>query len=98
VRPITELEDYAVNRRVAPNVEMESAIEGLLTGGLAEGLTDAELNQRVEAAYWTALDEATSPADGEARLRRLVAGLERPYPSADACLADDLAALRVHLA
>ncbi|HXM56553.1 MAG TPA: transposase [Candidatus Dormibacteraeota bacterium] len=37
---------------------------------------DAELRQQVEAAYWTALDEATSPADGEARLRQLVADLE----------------------
>ncbi len=59
---------------------------------------DAELHQRVEAAYWAALDEATSPADGEAKLRRLVADLERPYPSAAACLAEDLPALCVHLA
>jgi putative transposase len=58
---------------------------------------DAELHERVEAAYWAALDEATSPADGEARLRRLVADLERSYPSAAACLADDLPALCVHL-
>jgi putative transposase len=42
VRPITELEDYAVDKRVAPSVELEAAIERLLTGGLAEGLTDAE--------------------------------------------------------
>jgi hypothetical protein len=41
----------------------------------------------VEAAYWEALDEATSAADGEARLCRLVTDLERPYPSAAACLA-----------
>jgi Transposase, Mutator family len=59
---------------------------------------DAELRQRVEAAYWAALDDATSPADGEARLRRLVTDLERSYPSAAACLADDLPALCVHLA
>jgi hypothetical protein len=38
VRPITELEDYAVNKRVAPSVELEAAIERLL----AEGLVDAE--------------------------------------------------------
>ena len=58
---------------------------------------DTQLHQRVEAAYWAALEEATSPADGEARLRRLVTDLERPYPSAAACLAEDLPALCVHL-
>ena len=58
---------------------------------------DAELHARIEAAYWEALDAATSAADGEARLRRLVADLERPYPSAAACLAEDLQALCVHL-
>ena len=45
---------------------------------------DTEFHERVEAAYWAVLDEATSPADGEARLRQLVADLERPYPSAAA--------------
>ena len=59
---------------------------------------DAELHARIEAAYWAALDEATSPADGEARLRRLVTDLERSYPSAAACLVEDLPALCVHLA
>ena len=53
--------------------------------------------ERVETAYWTAFDEAVSPADGEARLRRLVTDLERSYPSAAACLAEDLPALCVHL-
>jgi len=57
---------------------------------------DSQLHERVEAAYWAALDEATSPVDGEARLRRLVADLERSYPSAAACLAEDLPALWVH--
>ena len=36
---------------------------------------DAELLTRVEGAYCAALDEATSPADGEARLRQLMADL-----------------------
>jgi len=58
---------------------------------------DTELHARIEAAYWKALDEATSAADGEASLRRLVADLERQYPSAAACLAEDLPALCVHL-
>jgi putative transposase len=58
---------------------------------------DEEPRRRVEAAYWAALDEAGSAADGEARLRRLVGELERSYPSAAACLAEDLPALCVHL-
>jgi putative transposase len=59
---------------------------------------DAQLHERVEAAFWTALDEATSATEGEARLRQLVSELERSYPSAAACLAEDLPALCVHLA
>src|SRR5438132_5700840 len=35
--------------------------------------------------------------DAERRLRELVAELERPYPSAAACLAEDLPALCIHL-
>ena len=58
---------------------------------------DLKLHERVEAGYWAALDEATSPADGEARLRRLVADLERQYPSAAACLGENLPALCMHL-
>jgi putative transposase len=56
-----------------------------------------ELHDRVQAAYWRALDEATSSADGEARLRQVVGELNREYPSAAACLAEDLPALCVHL-
>jgi hypothetical protein len=51
----------------------------------------------VKAASWAALDEATDPADAERRLRALLADLERPYPSAAACLAEDLPALCIHL-
>ena len=56
------------------------------------------LHERVRRAYWAALDGATSPQDAESRLRTLVGELERDYPSAAACLADDLPALTVHLA
>src|SRR5918912_535763 len=52
-----------------------------------------ELHERVKSAYWQALDEASDPVDAEQRLRQLVAHLEREYPSAAACLADDLPAL-----
>src|SRR5215471_9411880 len=44
------------------------------------------LHDQVKAAYWAAIDDATDPADAERRLRELVAELERPYPSAAACL------------
>jgi len=56
------------------------------------------LHERVRAAYWAALDEATTPAEAEHGLRVLVGALSGQYPSAAACLADDLAALTVHLA
>jgi putative transposase len=56
------------------------------------------LHERVRAAYWAVLDTATNPAEAEAGLRALVGELSREYPSAAASLADDLAALTVHLA
>ena len=56
------------------------------------------LHDRVRAAYWAALDGATMPDEAEAGLRALVGKLGREYPCAAACLADDLAALTVHLA
>jgi putative transposase len=55
------------------------------------------LHQAIKDQYWAALDEATDPTEAEQRLRGLVAELERPYPSAAACLADDLPALCIHL-
>jgi transposase-like protein len=56
------------------------------------------LHERVRGAYWAALDAAASPAEAETGLRALVGSLEREYPSAAACLAEDVAALTVHLA
>lgn len=58
---------------------------------------DPALQERIRKAYWAALDEAEDPSDAEHRLRMLVADLERPFPSAAACLAEDLQALTVHL-
>ena len=57
-----------------------------------------ELHDRVRAAYWAALDGATSPEEAEAGLRVLVGELSGEFPSAAACLAEDLPALTVHLA
>jgi transposase-like protein len=56
-----------------------------------------ELHTRVKQAYWAALEEAADPAVAEQALRRLVGELERAYPSAAACLAEDLPALCAHL-
>lgn len=56
-----------------------------------------DVRRRVQAAYWAALDHAVSSEEAEANLRGLVAELERAYPSAAACLAEDLPALCVHL-
>jgi len=56
------------------------------------------LHARVRAAYWAALDAATRPEEAEHGLRTLVGELSREFPSAAACLADDLPALTVHLA
>jgi transposase-like protein len=57
-----------------------------------------DLQARVRSAYWAALDAAATPAEAETGLRALVGVLERDYPSAAACLAEDVAALTVHLA
>ena len=57
-----------------------------------------DLHNRIRDAYWAALDQASSPIDGEARLRMLVGELEPQYPGAAAALAEDLPALCVHLA
>ncbi len=55
------------------------------------------LHEEIKAKFWAALDDATDPANAERRLRELVAELARPYPSAAACLAEDLPALCIHL-
>jgi transposase-like protein len=55
------------------------------------------LHEQIKAAYWAVLHAASDPADAERRLRELAAELERPYPSAAACLAEDLPALCIHL-
>ncbi len=60
-------------------------------------LPEAE-RDRVRAAYWKILDEATSIKDGEQGMRRLIGQLtDSGYHAAAACLADDLDALLVHL-
>jgi putative transposase len=55
------------------------------------------LHKEIRQAYWAALGEAESEADAEQRLRALVGRLEPQFPSAAACLADDLPALCTHL-
>ena len=54
--------------------------------------------ERVRAAYWQALDEATNERGGKQRLQDLVDHLDGGgYTAAAKCLADDLEALVVHL-
>jgi putative transposase len=54
--------------------------------------------ERVRAAYWRALDDATDERDGRQRLQGLVDELDTAgYTAAARCLADDLDALVVHL-
>jgi putative transposase len=54
--------------------------------------------ERIRAAYWQALDEATCERDGKQRLEALSHELEQAgYTAAAKCLADDLDALVVHL-
>jgi transposase-like protein len=54
--------------------------------------------ERVRAAYWQALDDATDERDGKQRLQALVDELDGAgYTAAAKCLADDLDAVVVHL-
>ena len=80
-----------------PDAQRQRCTVHRLRNVLAKLPQRGDLQERVKAAYWAALDDAASAADGEDRRRRLVAELEREYPSAAACLADDLPALCVHL-
>jgi putative transposase len=80
-----------------PEAERQRCTVHRLRNVLAKLPQRGDVQERVKAAYWRALDTAGSAAEAEDRLRRLVADLEREYPSAAACLADDLPALCVHL-
>ena len=80
-----------------PGADRQRCTVHRLRNILAKLPRDRTLRDRVRRAYWTALDEATEPAEAERSLRTLVGELEREYPSAAACLADDLPALVVHL-
>jgi transposase-like protein len=54
--------------------------------------------ERVRAAYWQALDEATGEPDGKQRLQALSEELDKAgYTAAAKCLGDDLDALVAHL-
>jgi putative transposase len=56
-----------------------------------------EQREHLKRSYWAALEEATDPRDAERRLRTIIGDLEQRYPSAAACLAEDLPALCIHL-
>lgn len=80
-----------------PGADRQRCTVHRLRNILAKLPRDRALRERVRGTYWSALDEATEPAEAERGLRALVGELEREYPSAAACLADDLPALAVHL-
>lgn len=80
-----------------PGADRQRCAVHRLRNVLAKLPKQQALHDRIRAAYWAALDEATSPEAAEAGLRSLVGELQRDYPSAAACLADDLPALTVHL-
>jgi transposase-like protein len=81
-----------------PSADRQRCTVHRLRNILAKLPKDPALQERIRAAYWTALDHAQSVEDGEQRLRSLVDLLSREYPSAAACLAEDLPALTTHLA
>lgn len=89
VRAVTELWPDADRQRCAVH---------RLRNVLAKLPKRPGLHARVRAAYWAALDGASTPAEAEHGLRTIVGELGGEYPSAAACLADDLPALTVHLA
>ncbi len=80
-----------------PDADRQRCTVHRLRNILAKLPKRGDIQERVKAAYWAALDEAISPAEAESGLRKLVGELEREYPSAAACLAEDLPALCVHL-
>jgi putative transposase len=88
IRAVTELWPEADRQRCAVH---------RLRNVLAKLPKRPELHKDIRQAYWAALEEAQSEADAEQRLRALVGRLEREFPSAAACLADDLPALCTHL-
>ncbi len=76
----------------ADTIWLDSAQRGTQHSDGVSGLHEA-----IKGTYWTVLNEATDPANAEQGLRQLVADLEQRYPSAAACLTDDLPALCIHL-
>ena len=80
-----------------PDADRQRCAVHQLRNILAKLPKDPALHARVRSAYWAALDKANSRVAAEAGLRAVVADLEPKYPSAAACLADDLPALTVHL-
>lgn len=88
IRAITEL---------WPEADRGRCVVHRLRNVLAKLPKKGDRIERTRAAYWAALDEATSPDQAERGLRALVGELESAYPSAAACLAEDLPALTVHL-
>src|SRR5205823_3219120 len=80
-----------------PKVDRQRCTVHKLRNIIAKLPKKPDLHKRVKDSYWAVLNEAPDPETAERGLRSLVGELERDYPSAAACLADDLPALCVHL-
>jgi putative transposase len=78
-----------------PDADRQRCAVHRLRNVLAKLPKQPALHERIHDAFWAALNDATSEADGEQRLRALVGHLEGEFPSAAACLAEDLPALCV---
>jgi putative transposase len=80
-----------------PDADRQRCTVHRLRNILAKLPKRGDIQKDVREAYWRVLNEADSEAAAETGLRHLVSTLERDYPFAAACLAEDLRALVVHL-
>jgi hypothetical protein len=85
------------NSAVAPSASPGAPAGSASAGSASAGAISADSGSAVTTAP-TVIATPTPTAPGTPRPSRVVGELERDYPSAAACLADDLPALTVHLA
>jgi len=80
-----------------PEADRQRCTVHRLTNVLAKLPKRPALHDEIRVAYWAAVADAESEGDAKQRLRAIVGRLEPDYPSAAACLAEDLPALCTHL-
>jgi transposase-like protein len=79
-------------RELWPGADRQRCTAHRLRNILAEVPNRPELHERIKSAYWAAPDDAVDPTHAEQRWRQVVTSPEPDYPSAAACLAEDLPA------